>query len=55
MDYATQSLIEAIDRICKAIEDTNYQLERMNENIESVTGSYKNKSFINVSASVHEG
>ncbi len=54
MDYATQNLIEALDRICEAIKDTNYQLERLNENIENVTGSFRDRSFLNVSATVHE-
>ncbi|MDF2537707.1 MAG: hypothetical protein K0S76_728 [Herbinix sp.] len=54
MDYASQNLIEALDRICKAIEDTNYQLERLNENFENVTGNFKDRTFLNVVASVHE-
>lgn len=54
MDYATQNLIEALDRICKAIEDNNYQMERLNENIENVTGSFKDRSFLNVSATIYE-
>lgn len=54
MDHPIQNLIEALDRICKAIEDTNLELERLNENIENVTGSFKDRTFINVSATVYE-
>lgn len=58
MDYATQNLIEALtkslDEICNAIKDTNDQLERLNENFESVTGTFQNRTFLNVVASVHE-
>ena len=52
MDYATQKLIEALDRICKTIEDTNEQLERFNDNFEKCIGEFKGNAWINVSASV---
>lgn len=58
MDYATQCLIDALtkslDGIYEAIKDTNDQLDRLNENIENMTGSFKGNSFLNVVASVHE-
>lgn len=58
MDYATQCLIETLTKslgeICEAIKDNSNQLERLNENIENVTGTFKGNAWINVSASVHE-
>lgn len=58
MDYGTQCLIEILSKhlgeISEAIKDNNYQLERLNENIENVTGKYKGNAWINISAEVHQ-
>ncbi|WP_313132799.1 hypothetical protein [Anaerocolumna sp.] len=54
MDHSTQCLIEELSKICKAIEDTNYELVRLNDSIENVTGTFKNRAFLNVVASIHE-
>jgi prefoldin subunit 5 len=58
MDYATQSLIEALTKslneICSAIKDVNDQLEHMNDTLDSITDSFQGKSHLNVVASVYE-
>jgi peptidoglycan hydrolase CwlO-like protein len=58
VDYATQSLIEELTKslgeICEAIKDTYHEIERLNENIENITGTFKGNTFLNVVASIHE-
>ncbi len=45
---------EFMERIADSLEGINNQIERLNENLESVTGNFKGNAWINVSASVHE-
>jgi len=45
---------EILKSIADALEGINNQLERLNENIESITGTFQNRTFLNVVASVHE-
>lgn len=45
---------DPLNSIQDALQGINDQLERLNENIENVTGSFKNRTFLNVVASVHE-
>ncbi len=40
--------------IADALEGINNQLDRLNENIENITGTFQNRTFLNVVASVHE-
>jgi hypothetical protein len=45
---------ELLKAIADSLEGINNQLERLNENFESVIGTFKENAWINVSASVHE-
>jgi hypothetical protein len=40
--------------IVDALEGINNQLDRLNETIENITGTFQNRTFLNVVASVHE-
>lgn len=45
---------ELLKAIADSLEGINNQLDRLNENIENITGSFQNRTFLNVVASVHE-
>lgn len=54
-DEIMKSILDVLQSINDNLSNQGYQLERLNENIENVTGSFKNRSFINISATVSEG
>jgi prefoldin subunit 5 len=58
MDYATQCLLEvltkSLNEISSAIRDVNDQLDRLNDTMDSITGSFQGRSHLNVVASVYE-
>ncbi len=45
---------EILKSILDALQGINCQLDRLNENIENVTGTFQNRTFLNIVASVHE-
>ncbi|MFV0343442.1 MAG: hypothetical protein ACK5JH_11250 [Anaerocolumna sp.] len=54
-DQAIEILkLKELESLNENIKDQSYQIERLNENLESVTGNFKGNAWINVSASVHE-
>jgi hypothetical protein len=55
VDQAIEILkLQELESLNDNIKDQAEQLDRLNENIESMTGTFQNRTFLNVVASVHE-
>ena len=52
-DEILKAILEALQGINDNISAQNEQLDRMNNNIESVIGEYKDRTFLSVVASVY--
>jgi len=51
-DEILKSILEALQGINSGIREQNEQLERLNDNLDSITGTFKDNTFLNVVARV---
>ncbi len=53
-DELTMEILKVLQNINLSLCGIDDELTRLNENIENVTGTFQNRTFLNVVASVHE-